>query len=76
MYFYLGMEIEEDENEIVTDFHQHFDRELLLAAGINYTELMESDLRCGGFVMATNLTYNTLKELAADCMLQICSFRY
>ncbi|XP_014292875.1 major facilitator superfamily domain-containing protein 6 [Halyomorpha halys] len=72
---HLGMEIEEDENEIVTDFHQHFDRELIIAAGINYTELLESDLRCGGFVMATNLTYNTLKELAADCMLQVCSFR-
>lgn len=72
---HLGIEVEQDENDTVTDFRQHFDKDLLLSAGINYTDLVESDLRCGGFVMATNLTYKTLKELAADCMLQVCSFR-
>jgi len=39
------------------------------------TELEEEDLRCGGLLLATNLTYNTLNQLAEDCMLQKCSFR-
>lgn len=74
-FLITGMEIEPDDNETVTDFRQHFSEELLVNGGVNYTILEEADLRCGGFVVATNLTYDTLKELAADCMLQICQFR-
>ncbi|CAB0019753.1 unnamed protein product [Nesidiocoris tenuis] len=70
-----GIEIEPDDNETMTDFRQHFTEEMLTAGGVNFTMLEEADLRCGGFVVATNLTYDTLKELAADCMLQICKFR-
>ncbi|BES92459.1 Major facilitator superfamily domain containing [Nesidiocoris tenuis] len=72
---HLGIEIEPDDNETMTDFRQHFTEEMLTAGGVNFTMLEEADLRCGGFVVATNLTYDTLKELAADCMLQICKFR-
>lgn len=52
-----------------------FGEKLLREAGVNLTELEEEDLRCGGLLLATNLTYNTLKQLAEDCMLQKCSFR-
>ncbi|KAL1115777.1 hypothetical protein AAG570_006067 [Ranatra chinensis] len=72
---YFGIELEPDGNDTVTDFRQHFSRELLESAGVNFTALEEEDLRCGGFVVATNLTIRTLKELAADCMLQKCIFR-
>ncbi|KAK9505055.1 hypothetical protein O3M35_009205 [Rhynocoris fuscipes] len=73
---HLGIEMEfDDGDEQITDFRQHFSMEMLVSNGVNYTELEESDLRCGGFVMATNLTYDTLRELAADCMLQMCNFR-
>jgi hypothetical protein len=72
---FSGIELEPDDNETITDFRQHFSEELLVNAGVNYTALEEEDLRCGGFVVATNLTYKTLKELAADCMLQKCNFR-
>ncbi|XP_024081412.1 uncharacterized protein LOC106668659 isoform X2 [Cimex lectularius] len=73
----LGIDIEPESAEegTETDFSQHFSEKLLVDNGVNFTALEESDLRCGGFVMATNLTYGTLKELAADCMLQICQFR-
>lgn len=67
--------MEPDEEEEVTDFRQHFSRELLEEAGVNYTALEKGDLRCGGLIMSSNLTYDTLKELAADCMLQKCTFR-
>lgn len=73
---FIGIEMEpDDSDEPVTDFRQHFSKEMLVTNGVNYTALEESDLRCGGFVVATNLTYDTLRELAADCMLQICQFR-
>ncbi|KAF6212821.1 hypothetical protein GE061_010530 [Apolygus lucorum] len=72
---HLGLEIEPDDNETVTDFRQHFPEKMLVSGGVNYTLLEQADLRCGGFVVATNLTYDTLKELASDCMLQICQFR-
>jgi hypothetical protein len=52
-----------------------FGEKLLRDAGVNLTELDEEDLRCGGLLLATNLTYNTLNHLAEDCMLQKCSFR-
>lgn len=64
-----------DENETVNDFTAHFSQKLMEDAGVNYTALLKEDLRCGGAVLATNLTYKTLTELAADCMLQKCFFR-
>lgn len=71
-----GLEIEpdEDEEEPVTDFRTRFGPELLMEAGVNVTALEEFDLRCGGLVLATNLTLVKLKDLAADCMLQKCNF--
>ncbi|XP_050532954.1 uncharacterized protein LOC126900957, partial [Daktulosphaira vitifoliae] len=72
----LGMELPEpDQDEQVTDFRQHFSSDMLISSGVNFTALLDHDLRCGGRVLATNLTYNKLKELAADCMLQKCIFR-
>ncbi|KAL0273281.1 UNVERIFIED_CONTAM: hypothetical protein PYX00_005990 [Menopon gallinae] len=72
----LGLEIEPDEDEVepVTDFRTRFGPELLMEAGVNVTALEEFDLRCGGLVLATNLTLVKLKDLAADCMLQKCNF--
>lgn len=74
VYLFSGLEIEPDENETVTDFRTRFEAELLIQAGVNVTALEEFDLRCGGIVMATNLTYIKLKDLADDCMLQKCNF--
>ncbi|XP_050430525.1 uncharacterized protein LOC126839310 [Adelges cooleyi] len=72
----LGMELPEpDQDEQVTDFRQHFSSDMLVSSGVNFSALLDHDLRCGGRVLATNLTYNKLKELAADCMLQKCIFR-
>ncbi|KAL1464353.1 hypothetical protein WDU94_004007 [Cyamophila willieti] len=71
----LGIEVpSEEEDEDVTDFRQHFSEDLLLANRVNVTALENEDIRCGGMVLATNLTYNRLKELAKDCMLQKCIF--
>lgn len=67
---------EPDQDEQVTDFRQHFSSNMLITSGVNFSALLDHDLRCGGRVLATNLTYNKLKELAADCMLQRCIFRY
>ncbi|XP_065202542.1 uncharacterized protein LOC135832927 [Planococcus citri] len=72
----LGMELpEHDDSSEVTDFRQHFKEDVLVSSGVNFSALLEEDLRCGGRVVATNLTYRKLNELAADCMLQKCSFR-
>lgn len=72
----LGIEIEQDDNDTVTDFRQRFGEPLLLEAGVNLTALEEEDLRCGGLVLKANVTYETrLKEWAGDCMLQKCDFR-
>lgn len=74
----LGMEIEQDDNDTVTDFKQRFGIKLLWDNGVNVTALEEGDLRCGGLVLQTNMsgTYNVrLSELAADCMVQECQFR-
>lgn len=72
----IGMELPElDQDEQVTDFRQHFSSDMLVSSGVNFSALLDHDLRCGGRVLATNLTYNKLKELAADCMLQKCIFR-
>lgn len=67
---------EHDDSSEVTDFRQHFNAEVLFSGGVNFTALLDEDLRCGGRVVATNLTYRKLNELAADCMLQKCLFRY
>lgn len=69
----LGMEIEQDDNETVTDFKQRFGEKLLWDSGVNVTALEEGDLRCGGLVLQSNMSGpNNMKlsELAADCMVK------
>lgn len=72
----LGIEIEDDHEDNVTDFIQRFGEKLLWAKGVNVTELKEEDLRCGGLVLRHNITISEdrLKELAEDCMVQKCEF--
>lgn len=75
----LGMEIEEDESENTTDYKTRFGEKLLWDNGVNVTALEESDLRCGGLVLVTNMSGSSnmrLNELAADCMVQECQFRH
>lgn len=74
----LGMEVQQDENDTITDFKQRFGEKLLWDSGVNVTALEEGDLRCGGLVLQSNMsgTYNLrLSEWAADCMVQQCRFR-
>lgn len=74
----LGMEVQQDENDTITDFKQRFGEKLLWDSGVNVTALEEEDLRCGGLVLQSNMsgTYNLrLSEWAADCMVQKCRFR-
>lgn len=72
----LGIEIEQDVNDTVTDFKTHFTEKLLWDSGVNVTHLEEEDLRCGGLVLKTNMTHaEKLSKLAADCMVQKCRFR-
>lgn len=47
----LGIEIEDDHEDNVTDFIQRFGEKLLWDKGVNVTELKEADLRCGGIVL-------------------------
>lgn len=72
----LGIEIEEDSDDNVTDFIQRFGEKLLWDKGVNVTELKEEDLRCGGLVLRHNITITEerLRELAEDCMVQKCEF--
>jgi len=70
---FVGMAVEQDDND--TDFRNHFPQDLLESRGVNFTALLDEDLRCGGTVRATNLTSNKIKILAQDCMVQRCSFR-
>ncbi|KAL5279758.1 hypothetical protein ACFFRR_004012 [Megaselia abdita] len=71
----LGMEIEKDDNETVTDFVQRFGRELLWQNGINVTELEETDLRCGGLVINHNMSSKyKLSDEVKECMVQRCRF--
>lgn len=72
----LGIEIEEDKDDNVTDFIQRFGEKLLWSKGVNVTELEEADLRCGGLVLRHNITVSDerLRELAGDCMIQKCEF--
>ncbi|XP_067010301.2 major facilitator superfamily domain-containing protein 6-A [Anabrus simplex] len=72
---HLGIKVEPDDDNDTVDFRQSFSEKLLLAERVNVTALVEEDVRCGGMVLATNLTKNTIKELTADCILQKCSFR-
>lgn len=75
----LGMEVEQDDNDNVTDFKQRFGEKLLWESGVNVTALEEGDLRCGGLVLHSNMSglYNMrLSEMAADCMVQECTFRH
>lgn len=74
----LGMEMERDDNDTVTDFRSRFDEKLLIASGVNLTALDKEDLRCGGLVTVHNMTKLTqlrLSVLSADCMVQKCNFR-
>lgn len=73
----LGIEIEQDDNDTVTNFKERFTAELLWNSGVNVTEMEEDDLRCGGLVVQNNNSSYSLKlsELAADCMVQQCQFR-
>ncbi|CAG4986214.1 unnamed protein product [Parnassius apollo] len=74
----LGIEMERDDNDTVTDFRSRFGEKLLIAQGVNITALDKEDLRCGGLVMLHNMTklsQQRLESLSADCMVQKCDFR-
>ncbi|KAL7040264.1 hypothetical protein ACKWTF_000330 [Chironomus riparius] len=72
----LGIEIEDSNDDNVTDFKQRFGEKLLWDKGVNVTALEEEDLRCGGLVLRHNMTISDdrLRELAEDCMVQKCEF--
>ncbi|XP_038207572.1 uncharacterized protein LOC119829246 [Zerene cesonia] len=74
----LGIEMERDDNDTVTDFRSRFGEKLLLSQRVNITALDKEDLRCGGLVMLHNMTKlskQRLENLSADCMVQKCEFR-
>ncbi|XP_026758789.1 uncharacterized protein LOC113518188 [Galleria mellonella] len=74
----LGIEMERDDDDQVTDFRSRFGEKLLIAQGVNITALDKEDLRCGGLVMVHNMTklsQQRLEILSADCMVQKCDFR-
>ncbi|XP_044315412.1 uncharacterized protein LOC108037935 isoform X2 [Drosophila rhopaloa] len=68
----LGMEIEQDANETVTDILQRFGKDVLVRGNINLTDMDDLDLRCGGLVRRTNMSI--LGSKAVDCMMQRCTF--
>ncbi|KAH8263216.1 hypothetical protein KR044_006205 [Drosophila immigrans] len=68
----LGMEIEQDDNETVTDIRQRFGEERLVKMQINLTDMDDLDLRCGGLVRRTNISY--VNAGAVKCMMQRCTF--
>ncbi|XP_068150568.1 uncharacterized protein [Drosophila tropicalis] len=68
----LGMEIEQDDNETVTDIRQRFGEGLLIKEQINLTNMDDLDLRCGGLVRRTNISY--INSGAVKCMMQRCTF--
>ncbi|KQS69962.1 uncharacterized protein Dere_GG24569, isoform C [Drosophila erecta] len=68
----LGMEIEQDANETVTDILQRFGRDFLVRGNINLTDMDDLDLRCGGLVRRTNMT--NIASGAVECMMQRCTF--
>ncbi|XP_075992975.1 uncharacterized protein LOC142987902 [Anticarsia gemmatalis] len=74
----LGIEMERDEDDQITDFRSRFEEKHLIAQGVNITALDKEDLRCGGLVMLHNMTklsQQRLEILSADCMVQKCAFR-
>lgn len=73
----LGIEIEQDDNDTITDFKKTFGEKLLKDNGVNVTELEEADLRCGGLVFNTNMSIflnSSYNARAAECMIQKCKF--
>uniref|UniRef100_A0A1B0GGN2 Major facilitator superfamily associated domain-containing protein n=1 Tax=Glossina pallidipes TaxID=7398 RepID=A0A1B0GGN2_GLOPL len=68
----LGMEIEQDDNETVTDFKQRFGERRLWDMQINVTDLEELDLRCGGIARRHNMS--RLSNETVTCMVQRCEF--
>ncbi|KAH8351926.1 hypothetical protein KR084_000642 [Drosophila pseudotakahashii] len=68
----LGMEIEQDANETVTDILQRFGHDYLVRGNINLTDMDDLDLRCGGLVRRTNMT--NMGSGAVQCMMQRCTF--
>ncbi|XP_018322678.1 uncharacterized protein LOC108735277 [Agrilus planipennis] len=73
----FGIELELDEEDESITFKSRFNEEFLINRGVNYTELEDKDLRCGGIVMKTNATYEKrLMEYSGDCIVQKCNFRF
>lgn len=73
----LGIEIEQDDNDTVTDFKKRFGEKMLWDQGVNVTELEDADLRCGGLILNSNLSIvlnDSLNERALECMIQRCQF--
>ncbi|XP_017154292.1 uncharacterized protein LOC108163489 isoform X2 [Drosophila miranda] len=68
----LGMEIEQDANETVTDILQRFGKERLVVGNINLTDMDDLDLRCGGLVRRSNIS--EMGPEAVQCMMQRCTF--
>ncbi|XP_058980577.1 uncharacterized protein LOC101900156 isoform X2 [Musca domestica] len=68
----LGMEIEQDDNETVTDFKQRFGEKRLWEMQINVTDLEELDLRCGGIARRHNMSH--VSNETVNCMVQRCTF--
>ncbi|XP_034667187.1 uncharacterized protein LOC117900808 isoform X1 [Drosophila subobscura] len=68
----LGMEIEQDANETVTDILQRFGKERLVMGNINLTDMDDLDLRCGGLVRRSNIS--EMGPEAVQCMMQRCTF--
>ncbi|KAM7354690.1 uncharacterized protein ACRADG_006261 isoform 1-T1 [Cochliomyia hominivorax] len=68
----LGMEIEQDDNETVTDFKQRFGEKRLWEMQINVTDLEELDLRCGGIARRHNMS--RVSNETVTCMVQRCTF--
>ncbi|XP_065356883.1 uncharacterized protein LOC135951205 isoform X2 [Calliphora vicina] len=68
----LGMEIEQDDNETVTDFKQRFGEKRLWEMQINVTDLEDLDLRCGGIARRHNMS--RVSNETVNCMVQRCTF--
>ncbi|XP_055376388.1 uncharacterized protein LOC129608737 isoform X2 [Condylostylus longicornis] len=73
---HLGIEIEHDDNETVTNLNSRFGIKLLNKFGVNYTALDDEDVRCGGLITETNKTINRQKltDATAECIIQRCRF--
>ncbi|XP_072377023.1 major facilitator superfamily domain-containing protein 6-like [Diabrotica undecimpunctata] len=72
----FGIEIEDEDDEDVTDFKKRFRLGMLKRHGVDINELETKDLRCGGIVLAANVTTRSLlRNYTDDCILQKCQFR-